>query len=229
MPGGSRFLGDVVPGQQQTRAALPSRGRGPSVGQTPCRRRSAGSRAPASTARRAGDARPGGRPRLETGEPDGKPARLAQPVRASGEPVLGGVDLGQILACLAHQRVELGPLEGDGRAFWVVLVVGVGSHRRCDELVEATGEVREHAPRRVARRLEPACGLRRRKRWRSHPPIVPSTTPARRGQRLPTAARRSWAPRARGGRQANRRAARVASRHVSQHHHLARARAARHH
>ncbi|HZL03254.1 MAG TPA: hypothetical protein VFC48_09045 [Cellulomonas sp.] len=44
---------------------------------------------------------------------------------------------------LLDESVDLGPLEGKGRAFRVVLVVGVRAHGGGDELVEVSGQLAE--------------------------------------------------------------------------------------
>src|SRR5690606_33933942 len=67
----------------------------------------------------AGGGGQGGQPLVA----DGTAARLARAVGAGGLPGHGLVELGQPLARGPEQREHLGPLEGDGHAIGVVLVV----------------------------------------------------------------------------------------------------------
>ena len=89
---------------------------------------------------RAGDARPRGRPGLQAGSGDGGAAPLADPVGTGCQPLEGGVDLGEVTPDLAHERRDLGPLEGDGGALGVVLVVGVAVEGGGDDSVEVVAE-----------------------------------------------------------------------------------------
>jgi len=72
-----------------------------------------------------GDAVRSPRPGLEPGLGDGAAADFADAVAALVHPQQRGLDLGEALAALRHEGRGLGELEGDGRTFWVVLVVDV--------------------------------------------------------------------------------------------------------
>ena len=73
----------------------------------------------------------------------GSPQRSQTPYVPSVEAFLRRGDLDQVLLGLTDERTDLGPLEGDGRALGVVLVVGVGVARRLDEPTVVVAQLRE--------------------------------------------------------------------------------------
>ena len=85
-----------------------------------------------------------------------------------------GGDLRQVLLGLTDERTDLGPLERDGRALGVVLVVGVGVARGLDEPPVVVAQVREPLLRTPPLGVQERAGVVRVSR--------PSTVPAR--QRL---------------------------------------------
>ena len=88
---------------------------------------------------RRGSAGDAGAGRGAGGEPSGgdrPPAPLALAVATLPEPACGFIQLGQVLAGLVEQGGQLGPLEGDGGAFGVMLVVSGDPGGRLDDAVE---------------------------------------------------------------------------------------------
>ncbi len=100
---------------------------------------------------RAADARHRRGLRFETLVRDRLPATLAGAVAASLQPIERIVDRGEVRACLREQRRDLRAFEPDGRAFGVVLVVGIRRVRRIHDRVELTRRAR-HIERMRARR-----------------------------------------------------------------------------
>jgi hypothetical protein len=74
---------------------------------------------------------------------DGSPAAFARPVGPVRQAVEGGVELGQILAGLGGQVDDQGPLEADGRALGIVLVVGRGQGGGLDDVAQVALETGE--------------------------------------------------------------------------------------
>ena len=85
---------------------------------------------------------------------DGLSAQLADPEGAGLQPLDRSLDLRQVTSDLQDERSDLRPLERDGRALGVVLVVGVAVAGRLHHLVEVVGQARQPAQRLLPLRLE---------------------------------------------------------------------------
>ncbi len=89
---------------------------------------------------RAADAPPSRGPSLQSGFRYGAAARLTGAVGPDGKPSHRALDLREMETRLRDERADLRPFEGDCRALWVVLVVGVGVERRGDDGVVVVGQ-----------------------------------------------------------------------------------------
>ncbi len=95
---------------------------------------------PSRSARRAVDARPRDRPRLQPGRRDRSATAFAGAVAPVPEPLDRRVDLGEVQPGLLDERADLRPLERDGGTLRVMLVVGVRVQRSLDDPGIVTGE-----------------------------------------------------------------------------------------
>jgi hypothetical protein len=67
-------------------------------------------------------------------------APLTDAVAALGQPLVGGVELSELSPGLGEEGANLGALEGDGGAFGVMLVVGVGRLGCIDDVDVRAGQ-----------------------------------------------------------------------------------------
>ena len=85
--------------------------------------------------------------RLQALNRDGRAASLAHPVAPGSQPLERVADVEEVALGLLDECPELGALVGDRGALGVVLVVGVGVCRRCDDARRSRGAGRRGGPR----------------------------------------------------------------------------------